>query len=185
MAHGARFLVSPVTDEVVIRRAAELGVASIPGGHTPTELLAAHRAGAPLVQALPGSRRRTGVAALAASAAALPQGGAHQRRRPRQRRRAGSPPAPARSASWRSLFQADDMRQRRYDRIEARAREILERVRGQAVAAPAEAARKRQRRRAAAERSAARRHEPDLEERRPELAGEQEVVRLRAARRCR
>ena len=53
MAHGARFLVSPVADEVIIRRATELGVASIPGGHTPTELLAAHRAGAPLVKLFP------------------------------------------------------------------------------------------------------------------------------------
>jgi Entner-Doudoroff aldolase len=53
VASGARFLVSPVTDPVVIRRATELGVASIPGGHTPTELLDAHRAGAPLVKLFP------------------------------------------------------------------------------------------------------------------------------------
>jgi 2-keto-3-deoxy-6-phosphogluconate aldolase len=53
VAHAVRFLVSPVTDAAVIRRATELGVASIPGGHTPTELLAAHRAGAPLVKLFP------------------------------------------------------------------------------------------------------------------------------------
>ena len=37
--------VSPVTDPVVIARATELGVASLPGAATPTEMLAAHRAG--------------------------------------------------------------------------------------------------------------------------------------------
>src|SRR5210317_107233 len=41
---GARFLVSPVMDEAVIRAASALGVASMPGTHTPTEMLRAHRA---------------------------------------------------------------------------------------------------------------------------------------------
>lgn len=50
---GARFLVSPVTDEAVIRAATELGVASMPGTHTATEMLAAHRAGAPLQKLFP------------------------------------------------------------------------------------------------------------------------------------
>jgi hypothetical protein len=45
---GARFLVSPIVDEAVIRRAHELGVAAMPGTHTPTEMVQAHRAGAPL-----------------------------------------------------------------------------------------------------------------------------------------
>ena len=40
---GARFVVSPVVDEVVIEAAADLGVASMPGTHTPTEMLRAHR----------------------------------------------------------------------------------------------------------------------------------------------
>src|SRR5581483_10167398 len=53
VAHGARFLVSPVMDLEVIRRAAELGVAMLPGCHTPTELLTAHRAGAPLLKLFP------------------------------------------------------------------------------------------------------------------------------------
>jgi 2-dehydro-3-deoxyphosphogluconate aldolase/(4S)-4-hydroxy-2-oxoglutarate aldolase len=43
---GARFLVSPVVDDAVIGAARELGVASMPGTHTPTEMLRAHRAGA-------------------------------------------------------------------------------------------------------------------------------------------
>lgn len=50
---GARFLVSPVVDEVVIGAANELGVASMPGTHTPTEMLRAHRAGAQLCKLFP------------------------------------------------------------------------------------------------------------------------------------
>lgn len=50
---GARFLVSPVVDEAVIGAASELGVASMPGTHTPTEMLRAHRAGAQLCKLFP------------------------------------------------------------------------------------------------------------------------------------
>ena len=50
---GAQFLVSPVVDEVVINAAVELGVASMPGTHTPTEMLRAHRAGAQLCKLFP------------------------------------------------------------------------------------------------------------------------------------
>ncbi len=51
---GACFLVSPVTDEEIIEEANRLGVAVIPGAHTPTEFLRAHRAGAPLQKLFPG-----------------------------------------------------------------------------------------------------------------------------------
>ena len=51
--HGARFLVSPVMDRVIIEEARELGVAMIPGCHTPTEMLEAHRTGAPLQKLFP------------------------------------------------------------------------------------------------------------------------------------
>ncbi|MDX1385707.1 MAG: 2-dehydro-3-deoxyphosphogluconate aldolase [Thermoanaerobaculia bacterium] len=50
---GADFLVSPVVDEAVIEVAREAGVAAMPGTHTPTEMLRAHRAGAPLVKLFP------------------------------------------------------------------------------------------------------------------------------------
>ena len=50
---GARFLVSPVVDERVIFAANELGVVSMPGTHTPTEMLRAHRAGAQLCKLFP------------------------------------------------------------------------------------------------------------------------------------
>ena len=50
---GACFLVSPVVDEAVIGAANDLGVASMPGTHTPTEMLLAHRAGAQLCKLFP------------------------------------------------------------------------------------------------------------------------------------
>ena len=50
---GARFLVSPVVDEAVIEAAESLGVAVMPGTHTPTEMLRAHRAGAALQKLFP------------------------------------------------------------------------------------------------------------------------------------
>jgi Entner-Doudoroff aldolase len=50
---GARFLVSPVVDEAVIVAADELAVACMPGTHTPTEMLRAHRAGAQLCKLFP------------------------------------------------------------------------------------------------------------------------------------
>jgi 2-dehydro-3-deoxyphosphogluconate aldolase/(4S)-4-hydroxy-2-oxoglutarate aldolase len=50
---GARFLVSAVTDVSVIRVAGELGVASMPGTQTATEMLQAHRAGATLCKLFP------------------------------------------------------------------------------------------------------------------------------------
>jgi len=50
---GACFLVSPVVDEAVIAAANEFGVASMPGTHTPTEMLRAHRAGAQLCKLFP------------------------------------------------------------------------------------------------------------------------------------
>lgn len=50
---GACFLVSPVVDDVVISAARDLEVACMPGTHTPTEMLWAHRAGAQLCKLFP------------------------------------------------------------------------------------------------------------------------------------
>lgn len=50
---GAHFIVSPVWDPAVIRKAGELDLASIPGTLTPTEMLAAHAAGADFVKLFP------------------------------------------------------------------------------------------------------------------------------------
>jgi len=51
---GARFLVSPVVDPDVVAEARRLGVAMMPGTFTPTEMLHAHRLGAPLQKLFPG-----------------------------------------------------------------------------------------------------------------------------------
>lgn len=50
---GAEFLVSPVLDEEVIAAANSLNVAMMPGCSTPTEMLRAHRLGAPLQKLFP------------------------------------------------------------------------------------------------------------------------------------
>lgn len=50
---GACFLVSPVVDKQVISAARELGVASMPGTHTPSEMWRAHQAGAQLCKLFP------------------------------------------------------------------------------------------------------------------------------------
>jgi len=50
---GARFLVSPVCDPEVIGEAARLGVVSILGAWAPTEMQAAHLAGADFVNLFP------------------------------------------------------------------------------------------------------------------------------------
>jgi 2-dehydro-3-deoxyphosphogluconate aldolase / (4S)-4-hydroxy-2-oxoglutarate aldolase len=52
---GAKFLVSPVLDPLVIDAARRLGVPHVPAGFTPTELYTAHLAGAPLVKLFPAS----------------------------------------------------------------------------------------------------------------------------------
>ena len=51
---GARFLVSPVMDPEVIGWCVERDLVVIPGTFTPTEMLCAHRAGAPIVKFFPG-----------------------------------------------------------------------------------------------------------------------------------
>ena len=53
VAAGAEAVVSPAFDRAVIERAAELGVAAIPGALTPTEVEAAWTAGAALVKLFP------------------------------------------------------------------------------------------------------------------------------------
>lgn len=50
---GATFLVSPIADPQIIAAANEMGVAAIPGVNTPTEMVMAHRAGAPLLKLFP------------------------------------------------------------------------------------------------------------------------------------
>ena len=50
---GGRFVISPDVNEDVIRRTVELGMVSMPGAMTPTEILRAHHAGADFVKLFP------------------------------------------------------------------------------------------------------------------------------------
>jgi 2-dehydro-3-deoxyphosphogluconate aldolase/(4S)-4-hydroxy-2-oxoglutarate aldolase len=50
---GAEYIISPNTKLEVIRKTKELGLVSIPGAMTPTEILAAHDAGADFVKIFP------------------------------------------------------------------------------------------------------------------------------------
>ena len=52
---GASFIISPNTDVNVISKTKELGLISIPGAMTPTEIQAAHLAGADFVKVFPSN----------------------------------------------------------------------------------------------------------------------------------
>ena len=50
---GGKFIISPDTNEAVIRKTKSLGMLSMPGALTPSEITAAHRAGADFVKLFP------------------------------------------------------------------------------------------------------------------------------------
>lgn len=128
IAAGARFVVSPVVDEAVIRRAALQGVASIPGASTPTEMLQAYRAGAPFQKLFPESG--TGPTWIRQTLGPLPflnivpTSGVTLENAP-DYLAAGA----AAVGYTVSLFVPDDVRQGAWDRIEDRARQMLQRIR--------------------------------------------------------
>jgi Entner-Doudoroff aldolase len=124
VAAGASFLVSPVVDESVIEEAARLGVAIIPGCSTPTEMLRAHRAGAPLQKLFPAPG--TGPAWVAQALGALP----FLRIVPTSGVTLENAPAYLRAGAFavgfvNSLFDPEDIRAGRFDAIEARASAML------------------------------------------------------------
>ena len=53
---GGKFIISPDTNPAIIQKTKELGLVSIPGALTPTEIAAAHRAGADFVKVFPVSQ---------------------------------------------------------------------------------------------------------------------------------
>lgn len=57
---GAEFIISPDVNADVIRRSLELGLVSIPGGCSPTEILAAHNLGADYVKLFPAGNLGSG-----------------------------------------------------------------------------------------------------------------------------
>jgi Entner-Doudoroff aldolase len=126
---GARFLVSPVTDERVIAAARALDVAAMPGTHTPTELFAAHRAGAQLQKLFPCPHG--GPAFVRSVLGPLP----FLRIVPTNGVDAGNAKQWLDAGAFglgfvASLFAVEDMKGRAFDRIEARAKEILAAVKG-------------------------------------------------------
>lgn len=54
-AAGARYMIAPNSDPAVIARAKELGMLTMPGAFTPTEVAAAFAAGADIVKLFPAS----------------------------------------------------------------------------------------------------------------------------------
>lgn len=126
---GARFLVSPVVDEAVITAANDLDVASMPGTHTPTEMLRAHRAGAQLCKLFPcpegGPDWVRSVLGPMPFLKIVPTNGVDHHN-------AGEWIAAGAFATGfvAPLFQAADMAAGRWDAIEERARKCLAAVQG-------------------------------------------------------
>jgi 2-dehydro-3-deoxyphosphogluconate aldolase/(4S)-4-hydroxy-2-oxoglutarate aldolase len=54
-AAGARFILSPILEPEVIKTARELGVVSIPGAYTATEIYAAYKQGADMIKVFPAT----------------------------------------------------------------------------------------------------------------------------------
>ena len=125
---GARFLVSPVMDPEVIAAGVAAGVAVIPGCHTPTEMLAAHRAGAPLQKLFPAPG--IGPAYVRACLGPLP----FLRLVPTHGIDAANARAWLDAGAFavgftQSLFDAEEIKAGRFERVEERARLLLAAVR--------------------------------------------------------
>lgn len=124
---GAKFIVSPISDPVILAAVARHEVATIPGAYTPTEMEAAHRAGADIIKVFPAPPG--GVEFIRALRGPLP----HLKLFPT----AG--PTPDNFLEYldagcfgvgfvRSLFEPQDLADGRFDRIQTRAREVIERL---------------------------------------------------------
>ena len=57
---GASYIVTPITDDALVKRSVAAGVPIIPGGLTPTELYASWRAGASAVKVFPATQVEPG-----------------------------------------------------------------------------------------------------------------------------
>lgn len=125
---GASFLVSPVVDERIIDASRRLGVAMMPGTHTPTEMFRAHEAGAALQKLFPAPgigpeyvRACLGpmpfLRIVPTSGVTIDNVGAYLE-------------AGAFAVGFVApLFQPDNLAHRRFDAIEVRARALLDEVR--------------------------------------------------------
>lgn len=131
---GARYLVSPVVDEAVIDTARSLGVAMMPGTHTPTEMLRAHRAGGQLQKLFPAPG--IGPAFVKACLGPMP----FLRIVPTSGVDESNAAAYMRAGAFgvgfvAPLFDPGDVAAGRFDRIEDRAETLLAAVRGAAISA--------------------------------------------------
>ncbi|MBL8725646.1 MAG: bifunctional 4-hydroxy-2-oxoglutarate aldolase/2-dehydro-3-deoxy-phosphogluconate aldolase [Planctomycetes bacterium] len=127
MAAGAKFLVSPVTDPQVITFCRQHDLVSVPGTLTPTEMMQAHRAGADLVKLFPGPANGPDfVKAVRGPLPFLrifPTSGVTEEN-VEQWLAAGAFGV----GFVASLFDADDLRLRRFDAITARAARMVAKV---------------------------------------------------------
>jgi 2-dehydro-3-deoxyphosphogluconate aldolase / (4S)-4-hydroxy-2-oxoglutarate aldolase len=125
---GASFLVSPVCDEVVIKEATNLEVASMPGTSTPTEMLQAHRAGAQLQKLFPAPAG--GPAFVSSVLAPLPFLKIVPTNGIDESNAADYLKAGAFAVGFvKALFDPDDLRNERYDKIEQIAKKLISAVR--------------------------------------------------------
>lgn len=129
VAAGARFLVSPIMDPAIIRLSHELDALAIPGTSTPTEMYQAKLAGAEIVKLFPAHEK--GPAYVKACLGPLPD----MRIFPtsgvtfdnvREFLDVGSFGV----GFVAPLFDPAEMQAREFDKIEARARRLLDLVRG-------------------------------------------------------
>ena len=128
VAAGARYLVSPVVEESVIAAALELKVAVMPGCATPTEMLRAHRLGAPLQKLFP--QCETGPAWVRQTLGPLP----FLRIVPTSGVHLNNCAAYLKAGAFAvgfvaSLFDGNDLMNGAFDRVEERASRMLEEVR--------------------------------------------------------
>lgn len=132
VAAGARFLVSPVVDLEVIVAARALGVPMMPGTHTPTEMLTAHRAGAELQKLFPAPG--LGPAYVRAILGPLPFLRIVPTNGVDETNAAAWLEAGAFAVGFTtSLFDPAELAAGRFDLVEARARRILAQVRGESA----------------------------------------------------
>jgi 2-dehydro-3-deoxyphosphogluconate aldolase / (4S)-4-hydroxy-2-oxoglutarate aldolase len=120
---GARFLVSPVCDEVIIKEATNLDVASMPGCSTPTEMLLAHRGGAQLQKLFPAPAN--GPAFVSSVLAPLPFLKIVPTNGIDENNAADYLKAGVLAVGFvKALFDPNDLKNERYDRIEELARKM-------------------------------------------------------------
>lgn len=121
---GAAFVVSPVLDDAVVAAARELGLAAVPGCHTPTELLRAHRLGAPLLKLFPapagGPEYLRSVLAPLPFLRVVPTNGVTRDNAP-----AWLAAGATAVGFARELFAPEELAAAKWERVEERARELL------------------------------------------------------------